>query len=80
MSCVLKIRKMLFTGSKWYVTAVKTLVDGNAKALGFPIGGLCTFAGAVLMDSRVLHLLVRGGGCTPQEELKAAFLFLKRSS
>lgn len=53
---------MLFTGSKYYVKVVKTLVDGNAnKALRFLICGLCTFAGAVLMASRVLHLLVRGG-------------------
>lgn len=60
--------------------AMKTLVDGNAKALGFLIPGLCMFAGTVLMASRVLHLLVQGGGCTPQEELKAAFPFLKQSS
>lgn len=74
---------MLFTGNKWYVKAVKTPVDGNAEALGFPIRGLCGmlqhFTGAVLMASRVLHLLVRGGGCTPQEEEKAAFPFLKCS-
>lgn len=51
--------------------AMKTLVDGNAKALGFPICGLCMFAGAVLMVSRVLHLLVRGGGCTPQRRAES---------
>lgn len=66
---------MLFTENKCYVKGVKTLVDVNAKALCFPIRGLCTFSVALLMASRVLHLLVRTGACTPQEELKVAFPF-----
>lgn len=51
-------RKLLFVGNRCYVKGVNALVDGNAEALGFPIPGLCTFAGTLLMAGRVLHLLV----------------------